>query len=754
MKFSFIKYTTAAIFLLVILAINISIVHSTALGVFFVFIYGWYVSGKLGGALMPEYHKSWRRLTGYLGLLSGIIIAGTVLYYFFGITNAVITATLLAGACIAPCVALLHTWRIKELTAPTDDTAMVAPRALGTWIGCCIILVGDFLLLDYLNRHGTTLAIRTPWSMVTRNFFILFTITSFFLFRTLKTHAGKKFALFATYLHTAVLLSVGYLIYQIGFGFDPFIHRAAESHIAKWGVLYPKTPFYIGQYVLVVILNKLTFVSLAAIDKLLLLILEIIFLPQLVYLALRNAFNFERASARRGAVLFFLIPFASFVATTPYELAAFLGICVALYGTLYLYTNTLRAAPLVLLALAALAVHPLSGILAFLIMACAVAAGRLTRVSAKKHRFYTALSVALYVLSAAAIPLAFMLYLKLTTGAWGEIPSFEILRARLPDFSLPAAREGLTLLSFFTPLYWYYFLSTFIFIAFAWFGHRAWRARAQTHLLNAWFFPIMYIAISINALLVRFFIRLPGIGDHEQFQYSDRLMHFATYLLVPFFLYGLLESIRLFEKKYARMGAGIIVPLGCALALTASIYASYPRVDTYTLDKFINTSATDMHTVHAIEARESTAQTIASTALFQTSPPYAVLSNISTAAAALQEFGFTHTRKNSTQALSLSNAARTRGDGQSAYFPTQQGELFYYSIPTGGPLYLAYLHMAEKNPDRATAEYVKSLTGASRVYLVINEYWHTFNKITPLAKLSADEWFPIDQGRALVFVYK
>lgn len=730
MKFSFIKYTTATIFLLVILAINTGFIRSAMLGVFFVFIYGWYVSGQLGEALMPGYHRSWQRLTGCLGLLSGVIIAGTILYYFFGITNAVITATLLAGACIAPCTALAHTWRVKQLVAPTDDTAMIAPRTLGTWLGCLIVLVGDFLLLDYLNRHGTNAAIRTPWSMITRNFFILFTFTSFFLFRTFKTHAGKKFALLATCLHTGVLLSVGYFIYQIGFGFDPFIHRAAESYIAKWGVLYPKTPFYIGQYILVVILNKLTFISLAAIDKLLLPILEIIFLPQLVYLALQNAFNFERASARRGAVLFFLIPFASFIATTPYELAAFLGICVVLYGTLYLYTNTLRAAPLILIALAAVAVHPLSGILAFLIMACAVATGRLTRVSAKKYRFYAALSVALYILSAASIPLAFMLYLKLTTGTWGEMPSLEILRARLPDFYLPAAREGQILFSLFTPLYWYYFLSPFIFIAFAWFGHRAWRARAQTHLLNVWFSPIMYIAAAINALLVGFFIRLPGIGDHEQFQYSDRLMHFATYLLVPFFLYGLLESIKLFEKKYVRMGAGIIVPLACAFALTASLYASYPRVDAYTLDKFINTSATDINTVHAID-------------LHAAGIPYVALSNISTAAAALQEFGFTRAKNTAS-----------RNSSQPTYFKTSEGELYYYSIPTGGPLYLAYLHMTEENPDRATADYVLALTGASRLYLVINEYWHTFNKITPLAKQTANEWFSTDGGRALVFVYR
>lgn len=752
MQFSFIKYTTATIFLLVISAINTGLIHSAALGIFFVFIYGWYMSGQLGGVLMPGYHKSWQRLTGCLGLLSGVIIAGTILYYFFGLTDAVITASLLAGACIAPCVALAHTWRTKQLTAPADDTAMVTPRALGTWLGCLIVLVGDFLLLDYLNRHGTAAAIRTPWSMVTRNFFILFTIISFFLFRTLKTHAGKGYTLLAIILHTGVLLSVGYFIYQIGFGFDPFIHRAAESHIAEWGVLYPKTPFYIGQYALVVILNKLTFISLGTIDKLLLPILEIIFLPQLAYLALRNAFNLERVSARAGSVLFFLIPFASFVTTTPYELAAFLGVCVTLYGTLYLYTNTLRAAPLMLIALAALAVHPLAGILAFLIAVCAIATGYYMRASQKIRPLYTSFSAALFIISAVAIPLAFMLHLKLQTGAWGNVPSFEVLRARMPIISLPIPREGHTLHPFFTPLYWYYFVSPFLFIVFAWFGHRVWRGRIQTTFFNAWFFPLLYGVIAINALLVRFFIRLPGIGDHEQFQYSDRILHFATYLLLPFFLYGLLESMKYVEKKYARAGGAALVSLACALALTASLYASYPRVDAYTLDKFINTSATDAHTVHTIEDREmaiatqnaTTAQSAITATYAKTSPPYVVLSNISTATAALQEFGFTRARSVAAQGAVT----------QSSYFKTAEGELFYYSIPTGGPLYLAYLHMAEENPDRATANYVKSLTGASRVYLVINEYWHTFNKITPLAKLSADEWFPIDQGRALVFVYR
>ncbi|HBW74005.1 MAG TPA: hypothetical protein DEF59_01950 [Candidatus Magasanikbacteria bacterium] len=766
MLFSFIKYTTATIFLLVILTINTGIIHSRALGVLFVFIYGWYVSGKLGGELMPGYHGSWQRLTGNLGLLSGVIIAGTILYYFFGLTDAVITVALLAGACIAPCVALAHTWRVKQLVVPVDDTAMVTPRALGTWIGCLIVLVGDFLLLDYLNRHGTAGAIRTPWSIITSNFFILFFLTTFFLIRTLRTHTGKGFTKVALFLHTCVLVSVGYFIYRLGFGFDPFIHRAAESHIAEWEILYPKTPFYIGQYVLVVLLNKLTFLPIGTIDKLLLPILEIIFLPQLVYLALRNAFNFERVRARVGALLFFLVPFASFVTTTPYELAAFLGICVALYSTLYLYTNTLRAMPIILIALAALAVHPLAGIPALLIAACAVMAGYAMRAPQKKHRFYALFPIVLYIISAFAIPLAFTFYLKLQTGAWGEIPSFEILRARLPDFSLPRLREGQMLYSFFTPLYWYYFASPFIFIALAWFGHRVWRARARAAFHNTWFFPIMYIVITTNALLVRFFIRLPGIGDHEQFQYSDRIVHFATYLLVPFFLYGVLESKKYVEKKYTRLGGAVLVPLVCALALTASLYASYPRVDAYTLDKFINTSATDVRTVHTIEDREAAIaaqiaenveKTQANLAL-NTSPPYVVLSNISTAAAALQEFGFRRAKNSDRQRRSSPNSINaqnfTRNVQQSAYFKTSEGELYYYSIPTGGPLYLAYLHMAEVSPDRATADYVRALTGASRVYLVINEYWHTFNKITPLAKLSANEWFPIDQGRALVFVYR
>ncbi|MBI5230145.1 MAG: hypothetical protein HY981_02520 [Candidatus Magasanikbacteria bacterium] len=766
MKFSFIKYTTATIFLLVILAINTGLIHSRAVGVFFVFIYGWYVSGKLGGELMTGYHGSWQRLTGCLGLVSGIIIAGTILYYFFGLTNIVIIASLLAGVCIAPCVALAHTWRVKQLATPADDTAMVTPRALGAWLGCLIVLVGDFLLLDYLNRHVTTSAIRTPWSMVTRNFFILFSLTTFFLIRTLRTHTSKTFAMVTVFLHTGVLISVGYFIYRFGFGFDPFIHRAAESHIAKWGVLYPKTPFYIGQYVLVVLLNKLTFLPIGGIDKLLLPILEIIFLPQLVYLALRNAFNVERAQARIGAILFFLVPFASFVTTTPYELAAFLGICAALYSTLYIYTNTFRAMPIILVALAALVVHPLAGIPALLIAACAVVAGYTMHAPQKKHRFYALFHISLYIISAFAIPLAFTLYLKLQTGWWGEIPSFEILRARLPDFYLPRLREGQTLYSFFTPLYWYYFISPFIFIALAWFGHRAWRANMRAAFPNIWFFPIMYIVVAVNALLVRFFIRLPGIGDHEQFQYSDRILHFATYLLIPFFLYGVLESIQYVERKFARVGSAVLAPLACALALAASLYASYPRVDAYTLDKFINTSETDIQAVHAIENREIALaeQTIESTQSEQsnnalnTSPPYVVLSNISTAAAALQEFGFTRAGNNAAKKTLSSNSTNaqnfTRNMRQPAYFKTSEGDLYYYSIPTGGPLYLAYLHMAEVNPDRATADYARALTGANRVYLVINEYWHTFNKITPLAKLSANEWFPIDQGRALVFVYR
>ncbi|MBI4143224.1 hypothetical protein HY480_05105, partial [Candidatus Uhrbacteria bacterium] len=113
-----------------------------------------------------------------------------------------------------------------------------------------------------LIASGTTEPIRSPWSVVPAPFFILFAL-------------GVAFAVQVgaiSGIATTLLLSslVAILVYPIGFGFDHFIHAAAERIIAMTGALSPRPLFYSGHYGLVVLLaSALPGVPIGLVDRLL-----------------------------------------------------------------------------------------------------------------------------------------------------------------------------------------------------------------------------------------------------------------------------------------------------------------------------------------------------------------------------------------------------------------------------------------------------------------------------------------------------
>ncbi|MBU4375668.1 hypothetical protein KKH38_04155, partial [Patescibacteria group bacterium] len=120
-----------------------------------------------------------------------------------------------------------------------------------------------------------------------------------------------------------------------------------------------------------------------------------------------------------------------------------------------------------------------------------------------------------------------------------------------------------------------------------------------------------------------------------------------------------------------------------------------------------------------------------------TESDYIVLANQQVSAAALREFGF---KKYYSPPL----IDKERGSG---------GEVFYYPVPTGGPLYQYYLDMVYEKPSRETMAKAMDLAGVSEGYFVLNKYWRAFDKILEEAKLEADSWEDIGDGDVFVFKY-
>ena len=112
------------------------------------------------------------------------------------------------------------------------------------------------------------------------------------------------------------------------------------------------------------------------------------------------------------------------------------------------------------------------------------------------------------------------------------------------------------------------------------------------------------------------------------------------------------------------------------------------------------------------------------------SQDYIVLANQQTSVAALKEYGFTR------------------------YYKTENNEsIFYYPIPTGGPLYPFFLSMVNDRPKRSTMLSAMELAGVEIGYLTISKYWWASSKLIDEAKLEASSWSSINEGNIHIFKF-
>ena len=227
------------------------------------------------------------------------------------------------------------------------------------------IFLGAALVELLIARSARPLI--TPWEVVSPRFFFFFILSSGLLwFIVLKNSFTKKFKLSLISVHYFLILIVAVIVYKIGYGFDPFIHEATINLIVQNGVVTPKTPYYLGQYGFIVILNKCLGLSIALLNKLLVTLLAAMLLPGAIYKLSKKLF-FE-TKINSGApwlstiiILSFLTPL--FIITTPQNLS-YIFIILALLSGLNKEANSDKEANIktLIFALTAAAIHPLAGI--------------------------------------------------------------------------------------------------------------------------------------------------------------------------------------------------------------------------------------------------------------------------------------------------------------------------------------------------------------------------------------------------------
>jgi hypothetical protein len=695
-----------------------------------------------------------------LAAISTVSITGAAVYYGYALNWLGVTMTLLLSALGVWLFARLLFKQKKDSLGP-DDIAekFIADQRPINWKKIAISFAWTlpyFILLSvifyWLFSARTEAALTSPWQVVSANFFIGYLLATAYLFWLIIN--DKRGTIWLIIIHYFLSFSVLWIVFQIGFGYDPFIHQATVGLIDKQGAVFPKTPYYLGQYSLVLIAHKLFAIPIIWADKLLVPLLAALTLPPTILLFFKKYLKNSASSiqpwprpasaGRHLALLALLIlPFSIFTLTVPQNLAylfLLLSILISLFAN--------KRAEIILsflLAGAALVTHPVAGVPAVL-FALAMLAYRqpgnrfcfapknsatlnevcldapragVLRIKTSKiieekypHPSLSALGDlflgknifygAIYLLTATVLPVLFYLSNRSSSPAAGS-------DSAASGFSLPGPilpRQENILLNFIYLFLKNEWLILIILVITAAYAIYRWRTK----------FPRLAILGGMAAsLLIAYFItsklNFSFLISYERGDYAQRILFDAFILIIPILALLMVKIVSWIMDaqvfiKYSWLAFLIIL-------IAISFYGSYPRVDNYYNSHGFSTGTDDLAAINWI------AQDASST-------PYVVLADQQVSVGALWTFGFSHYYKN---------------------------DIYFYPIPTGGPLYRIYLDMVYQKPDRATARQAADLTGAATVYFVINKYWADFDKIVEQAKIDASSYQNINNGEIYIFKY-
>lgn len=559
--------------------------------------------------------------------------------------------------------------------------------------------------LIILHQASSNQSLISPWQVVPNKFFTFYLLASLSLiFILIKERFNRAIKIAALSAHYFLSFSVAIIVYQISYGFDPFIHQATMELIADKGLVEPKPFYYLGEYSLVVIAHKLSGLSIYIINKFLVPFLAAVFLPWGIMMLSR----FQKTSWLKDlgekhlylSALFTLgISFSPFIITTPQSLSYLFLILAIIFG---LGKKNIFW-PLIL-SLAALAIHPLTGLPAL---------GWLGFLVLQKYGYKLKKSYALLLKIAWLIGNVLIIPSALFFSGSNSLKEISLNYSHLASswtnifgkLSLAGTENAwLNTVYFFADNYPVWVLILIVAGIFIYYRFKL-KWLYESLLLSSLSLMLAYLLTGL--------IDFNNIISYEQAGFANRILVLIVIFSLPFIILAINYLISLIEKAEWKERA---IWLSAGLVwLSASLYFSYPRFDNYFNSRGYSTGVNDIKAVRLIsEIAEK---------------PYIVLANQQVSAAALKELGFDN------------------------YHSGPQGEVFFYPIPTGGALYQYYLDMVYKNPNRETMAKARNLAGVEESYLVINKYWHQSAQIIAEAKINADDWKTVGDEEIYIFKY-
>lgn len=443
----------------------------------------------------------------------------------------------------------------------------------------------------------TDLPLVSPWDVLPWWIFLLFGVATLFQIVAVR-FVPRWLQLICLGLHAFAAWGTALIVYQLGFGFDPFLHQAAEQHLATHHSISLATPLYLGQYLIVWGLHALSRVSVIRIDQLLVPLASLLLIPLL------------QRTQRFLPVALFLLPVSWFSFTIPFH-GAFLCFITALYLSETL-DRSWKCWMLVILGMVSLSIHPLMGIPCCLFVVSALV---------RKTTWHRLSSLAL----SAGLPLCLL-------GAFGAYVTLQDTTLHLPSVQ----QIGTSFVALFGTAYrfspeatgvslLYGFLSLWPF-ALCLIGLYA-NLREQT----VWNTERRMTAIGLvaSAILLACFVRLPGIIAHEQFEFPLRLLQLVPFLFLP-------DIARLMESHFSSPTTKrqriiqIATAISIAFIAVTQWFASYPQNNAIVHAYAPSVSRFEYSALDWIEAQRG-------------QRPFIVLSHQLLAGAALQTRGFEQT---------------------------------------------------------------------------------------------------------------
>jgi len=612
--------------------------------------FGW----TLGGRMRQTFNPLSRWLLGAMIMLAIQSLWQTLFYYsdlkLNTFTDAV--SLLLTVLTISPVV-------IRKVSTSHAETNKESSSWTWTLIPLSITILASTYIIRAAWLASTSNSISTPWPLLPSG--TLFAIGAIMIAGAIS--AWKKSHQSATTLITIIgiisVVSIVPLIYTNGFGFDGFLHRASMNILINDGTLSPKPPYYIGLYVFETWLSRLADISIAAIDRWLM-----VFIMALVPLFTSWSVYRQKNRGLIALSTLLFLPIAPFVTTTPQAIAYIIGffaICSAL-GNIHIFAT-------LALACWSLAIHPLAG-LPFLFVTLAILL--------KNHWIKWPLILA----ASSSVPLAFFVLGKVSDNQ----VLFEISRLLNPDIFqsiMMRIQPPINRVALWADAAALFELLRIPLLIIA----SAFAIKKSTEDKKQW--TILFSAgvlLVLSGFILQTTGDFPFLIDYERGNYSERLFIVAQLLFLIPALAGIADGVKRIPSL--QIISSIFLLFIVPVIASANIYTSLPRHDSASVSRGWSVSLYDKEAVQWIDRDAG-------------SEPYTVLANQSVAAAAVERLGFKR------------------------YANT----IFFYPIPTGGPLYQQFL--AAMNPDNNLEPIKKAaeLGQTKLVYVVLNDYWWNAKKV-------------------------